>query len=181
MCAREARMVTGVRGGSGVVDAGFVRMWSARYRVSELEERLLTEVSDGIAARAFLTRDDLMQVGRWKSSRSADHLERNSDQDIEELTRLALVSPDRLKERVLCLLRGVGPPVASAILTVAYPERFTVMDVRVLEVLHTFGELRSRTPHYYDYLLRCHALAARAGCGLRALDRALWQWAKEGA
>lgn len=163
----------------GVVDAGFVSTWSARYPVSELEERLLTEVSAAIGARGFLTRSDLADVGRWKSNRSAGHLERNSDADIEDLTRLALASPDRLKHKVLCLLRGVGPPVASAILTVAYPDRFTVMDVRVLEVLHTFGELRSRTPRYYDYLLRCNEIAARAGCGLRTLDRALWQWGKE--
>jgi hypothetical protein len=103
---------------------------------------------------------------------------RNCDEDIEDVTRLALAAPERLRHRVLDLLGGVGVPVASALLTVCQPTRFTVIDYRAIETLQAHGELDG-WPSYPDYLQVCRALADRVGTDLRTLDRALWQWSKE--
>ena len=78
-------------------------------------------------------------------------------------------------------LHGVDLPVASAILTAIFPERYTVMDCHVLEAL---GYPRQDVHFYEDFLAFCkHVLAAGAGpqpgdagAPLRTLDCALRQW-----
>ena len=79
---------------------------------------------------------------------------------------------------VLTALRGVGIPMASAILTAINPERYTVLDFRALESLG-IKNWRDSFAFYVTYLEACRELAARHGKSLRTLDRALWQWSKE--
>jgi hypothetical protein len=79
---------------------------------------------------------------------------------------------------VLCGLRGVKIPVASAILTAIFPERFTAIDYRALESLGV--EKPALTVNYYlVYLDYCRGTAAQYGLTLRDLDRALWQASKD--
>ncbi|TYB91845.1 hypothetical protein FXF53_29310 [Micromonospora sp. WP24] len=103
---------------------------------------------------------------------------RNRDKDIEEITRLALVAPERLRHRILTLLDGVGVPMASALLAVCNPRLFTVVDFRAIETLQLHRELDD-APAYPVYLEVCRAVAERVGTDLRTLDRALWQRSKE--
>ncbi len=74
-------------------------------------------------------------------------------------------------------LQGVAVPVASAILTAIYPERYTVIDFRALEALGSKTTDRS-VNFYLAYLTHCRQLAKAHHVTLRALDRALWQWSK---
>jgi hypothetical protein len=97
-------------------------------------------------------------------------------------------TPDWMRHRILCILKGVGHPVASAILTVRYPETHTVIDKRVVGAFRKLRKLGllgvkppSDTNHYWDYLDRVFRPAARRlGVCHRDLDRALWKWHKEG-
>ncbi len=77
-------------------------------------------------------------------------------------------------------LSGVQVPVASAILTVMYPDKYTVIDFRALEALGVVRYTASISL-YVEYLAYCRALARKCDVDLRTLDRALWQWSKEGA
>ena len=79
---------------------------------------------------------------------------------------------------------GCGLPVASAVLTEIFPERYTVMDCHVLEAL---GYPRQDVHFYEDFLAFCnHIIAAGAVPGqadvdstpLRSLDRSLRQWSE---
>lgn len=174
-----------------MLDHDFVAKWSQRYAVNDLERRLLDEVGPAVADHGYFERDELRQVGEWKSPRVRPRLAANPADDVIDVTRTALAAPERLQHRILGLLRGVGDPMASALLTVWAPDRHTVLDFRATEALdefhrrgalsepaptHTTGAL----PDYVEYLRLCRAIAGRIGVSLRDLDRALWQWGREG-
>jgi hypothetical protein len=92
-----------------------------------------------------------------------------------------------MRHHVLCILKGVRHPVASAILTVQYPETHTVIDDRVVgavQKLWRLGLLAAEPPsdtnHYWAYLNDVfRPIAASLGVCHRDLDRALWKWHKE--
>lgn len=175
---------------TSMIDAAFVRTWSARYPTEreptrtlelEIERKLLEEVGPAVATRGYYVRSEFLRVGRWKSPRSITYLEHNTDDDIEYVTRSALAAPERLQHRFLDVLSGVGVKMASALLMIPAPERFTVCDFRAIETLGRPGELDTgfNPDDYLSYLRLCRALANRVGTNLRTLDRALWQWSKE--
>jgi hypothetical protein len=153
-----------------------------------LEEHILTVIGPAAKKRGHLTRSELEQIGTWKSRGRNNHqLTANTDADIHTLTGMALSAPDHLRHRVLSLLDGVRTPMASAILTVVDPDRFTVIDVRViaaLDELERLGSLVSPRPHrqkgqlppYFEYLTFCRGLKTALRVNLRTLDRALWKW-----
>ena len=93
--------------------------------------------------------------------------------------RAATAAPnDQTAVEALIELSGVGVPVASAILTAIYPNRYTIIDFRALEALGTNTTNRS-VSFYLRYLRHCRETAEMYGVSLRQLDRALWQWSYE--
>jgi hypothetical protein len=152
-------------------------------------EKAAFEAGASIRNRVF-SLDNLEAIVRWKSERVVHHLDKNSQEEIEKALAVA-VSPDASTQdavKALIELRGVGVPVASAILTAIFPERYTVLDFRALESL---GYAQQDVAFYVEYLAFCKQLADRgivkpqdnlpAPTALRALDRALWQWSKNGS
>jgi hypothetical protein len=173
------------------LDRDFVSRWSQRYSNTAKEQELLTKVGPAVARRGYYTVDELAKVGDWKSPRIRSRLAQNSATDVEDITRLALAAPEHLQHRVLGLLHGVRDPVASAALTIWAPERHTVLDFRAVEALEELQRLEALSetlpkhdadslPDYVAYLECCRGIAGRLAVGLRDLDRALWQWSKEG-
>jgi len=165
------------------LDREFVARWGQRYKIDDHE--LLDVIGPAVARRGSYTKPELARVGDWKSPRIRSRIAANSDADIEDITRIALSAPDRLQHRVLTILRGVKVPVASAILTVWDPNRHTVLDGRATEALDALLDAPSQhkpgqLPDYLTYLDCCRTLAGRLDVSLRDLDRALWQWSKEG-
>jgi len=133
--------------------------------------------------------NNLKAILKWKSPRSVHHLDGNSPDQINVALKKA-ASPDISTKdamEALMMLRGVAVPVASAILTTIFPDRYTVIDFRALEAL---GHPLISVEFYEEYLAFCKKLADRgivkaqdglpAPTALRALDRALWQWSKDG-
>jgi hypothetical protein len=166
------------KGAISMIDREWVQHWSARYPTSG-EQQMFKEAGSAVAARGYYTRDEFMRVRDWKSQRSRSYLARNGTEDIEDITRLALTAPERLRHRILRLLSGVQTPMASALLTVADPYRFTVIDYRAIETLRAYDELDGDGPSYSSYRALCMKIAERTDTDLRTLDRALWQWSKE--
>jgi hypothetical protein len=70
-------------------------------------------------------------------------------------------------------------PVASAILTAIYPERFTIIDFRALEALNIPEQPYISIDFYLSYLAECRKIASENSVTLRTLECALWQWSKE--
>lgn len=177
-----------------------ITRWGERYMAGDSkqaaeEEELLTVAGPEIRERGYYRRDEVLRVSHWKAARNQRRIEESTGADVELATRRALAAPEHLRVDLLdgCL-RGVGPPVASALLTIVWPDRFTVLDFRVaraLETLEARGQLRESLPWspavvggglppYLPYRAACLSLADRLGVRLRDLDRALWQWDKEG-
>lgn len=116
-----------------VPERTFVVTWSNRYVNEELgtesaEERLLSVVGPSARARGYLEKSELAEIGEWKSIRIRSRLAENSDEDVRDITSMALLATERFAHRILSMRAGVGSPVASAILTVVYPEIHTILD-----------------------------------------------------
>ena len=79
---------------------------------------------------------------------------------------------------------GIGVPIASAILTVCYPNRFTILDYRAWEALFHFKMVMSQTMpndiagYFSIYLPVCRAMAIKQNMTLRELDKAMWGLSK---
>jgi hypothetical protein len=178
------------------LDENFVRDWKNRYLTEELSKReleLFERTGPAAARRGCLTSVDLADIGRWKTPRAASYLARNDPTLVADVTRVAFApeTPDRLRHRILCLLEGVGHPMASAILTVWRPEEHTVLDYRAVEALQELAKRgvlgsdppegrRGALPGYWTYLQAYRPIAERLGVTFRDLDQALWKWSKAG-
>jgi hypothetical protein len=87
---------------------------------------------------------------------------------------------------LLDTLRGVGVPVASAILTLTDPARYGVIDIRVWQVLYTYGEVAHTAEglslgpaHWREFLLILRRYAADLGVTVRGVERALFAHHRE--
>ena len=163
------------------IDAAWIDYWASRYEQENpgYDDVVLNEVSARVRQRGAYDRADLLTVGRWKTARVLPSLGSNSDEMIEDITRTALLAPESIQHRVMALLHGVGVPMASSLLMVSNPDVHTVLDVRAVNSLVANGELDDPEPEsyppYLDYLTVCRAITDRCRCGLRRLDRALYQ------
>jgi hypothetical protein len=71
-------------------------------------------------------------------------------------------------------------PTASTLLYFAFPDDYPILDVRALQSLGVKSRSGYSVTFWLNYLDACRALARRAGVSLRTLDKALWQYSKEG-
>lgn len=117
----------------------------------------------------------LVTVAKWKSPRRSALLAKNEPHTLKEALRIARDKLDvEQKMGALCKLHGVGPRMASAILTAMYPTQYLVIDVRALDTLG-LGDRTNYEALYPEYLSYCLQQAAKAGMELREFDRAIWK------
>ena len=110
----------------------------------------------------------------WKSPRPKRLIAQNTPEDIGDALRVACTTPqERTAIAVLCGLRGIRVPMASAILTAINRDRYTIIDWRALKAL-TVKRSEVTIDNYLEYLAYCRDQAATLQVGLRDLDRALW-------
>ena len=127
-----------------------------------------------------LTKNELKIVCQWKSPRSANHVENNSDDYVREITRFALSTKiERARVEGLTLLDGVGWPTASAILHWFHKDQYPILDFRALWSVGTGMPKQYTFDFWWDYVLFCRKLAKRNKVNMRVLDRALWQYSYE--
>jgi hypothetical protein len=90
----------------------------------------------GVRARGSFTRGEFTRMCRWKSPRARLLWEANSPARIRAVSRAVLATRDeRRRMELLTSLRGVGVPIASAILTLTDPRRYGVLDIRAWQFL----------------------------------------------
>ena len=159
-----------------------------RAEAGERERRLEAAAFEAGAAirNGETTLVNLEAIVRWKSERAVQYLIGNSSASIRRALEVAAAPEAATREAIAALtaLHGVDLPVASAILTAIFPERYTVMDCHVLQAL---GYPRQDVQFYEDFLSFCnHMVTAgavpeqgvEAEMPLRSLDRALRQWSE---
>ncbi|MEA3246747.1 MAG: hypothetical protein U9Q74_11385, partial [Gemmatimonadota bacterium] len=121
-----------------------------------------------------------VRVGRWKSVRQTPNYESNSEERVRTATVAAFkASDDEQAIAALISLKGVALRTATAILQWMRPERFPILDVRVVSALG-LEEPSSwdDTAYYAQVADRVRELARQCGVDLRTMDRALWAWDK---
>jgi len=132
-----------------------------------------------IGRNAYLEMHDLLEIVRWKAQRALGWAKRNDAPTVESVTKWAFAAPSPcFAVHALTYLIGVGVRMATAILTVYDPEKYTVMDVRANATLLSLGLLKDRDLDdcrtYGPYLEACKGEAGRLGVSLRTLDKCLW-------
>ena len=136
-----------------------------------------------VRKRGFYTRREFCAACHWKSPRARRHYEANTREAIERTTRRAFASrSERERVELLETLRGVSAPMASALLTLADPKRYGVIDIRVWQLLYRFKAVSTRPSgvgfafnHWYRYLMLLRHHARRLDVSARAVERTLFQ------
>jgi hypothetical protein len=158
----------------------------ARYY--DLERYLFDEVSARYRKDGQLSAFDFFCIIIWKANRSKSRVAKrilakgHSDLStaVAALT-ISITNATDSKGRLKALIEdwGFRLPMASAILTVLFPEEFTVYDVRVCEVLGDFTDAQHKTKfdelwgRYSAYVARVRE-SGPAASALRDKDRYLW-------
>jgi len=135
----------------------------------------------------FLTESEFDVILRWKLrgqfGRQLSRRAANTKEIIHAVTGLALTiehdDPEyqlELRLGLLCCLRGVEVPVASAVLAVVFPEEYAVIDFRAWR--QVFGEEKSTfsIPDYKRYLGKIRPLAKELGWPVQKVDLAIWEY-----
>jgi hypothetical protein len=144
-----------------------------------------TSFRQKIRVRGHLEVDELVDMVAWKSERQKSNAAKNSRELVQKITGLSFsVDNPGVSNWILCYLKGVQARVASGILTVFDPDRYTVMDYRAWDALNRLNLLSalglSPTMSWNDpatyvvYLSACKHLANQTGVDLRTLDHCLW-------
>ncbi len=133
----------------------------------------------------YFTRDEFLTMCAWKEPRQRRRQDwaSNTKDDVRILSARALAAPDEARRILyLCRLRGVGIPVASALLTLIDPARYGVIDIRVWQLLALYGEVDYDPDgrglyvlHWLDYLDKIRGWADELKVSARAVERTLFQ------
>ena len=83
-------------------------------------------------------------------------------------------------------LKGVGLPMASAILTLVDPKRYGVIDIRVWKALFSIGSVTTKPrgvgfnfKNWYHYLCKLRYHAKELGVSVRTVERTLFLYHQE--
>jgi hypothetical protein len=144
-------------------DPSQIATWAAEYDAAGDDAALAA--GRRIGSGDFDADKDLQIIVEWKAGRRPlHHLSANKTPEKAEALRLAITAKtDRSAVAILTGLSGVSVPVASAILAVLNPDRFTVIDFRSLEALGIPRTMTDRSIGLYlHYLAFCRPFAKKA-------------------
>ena len=152
----------------------------------DLEKYLFEDVHQKFHQHGFIAAFDFFCILEWKASRAKTYhvprLEKiDNDLDIacEILTKsIYEIKGRKEKMRFLIEKHTFKLPTASAILSVLYPEDFTVYDIRVCNELKNFYSLdnlifENRWNKYEEYINKVKEITDKS-LSLRDKDRYLW-------
>lgn len=146
-----------------------------------LEKYLFGEVNRNFRKNKSLTPGEFLAIVIWKRNASKTKIARGlSGTRIRSIVRSIYDEKDPEKKlEILLKIKYIGIAIASAVLTVLYPNKFTVVDYRVLNSLKRLsvkikGKPMQDRDDYLAYVDICKKEAKKRRLSLRNLDRALW-------
>jgi hypothetical protein len=162
------------------------------------ERRVFDEIPNKIGAGEGLSKQDVLLMLKWKlgriTNRNSQTVTDTNIRKINEAVKVARQNDRRIAAlTALQDIPGIGLATATVILTVCYPDAFTVIDWRVLSELDLFPsnlsvaqQVSKRKSDDYnaddwtaenylsEFLPKVNACAKLWNCSLRDADRALW-------
>jgi len=157
------------------------------------EARVFPNIAAKINNKQRVDAWDVLLILKWKLSRLKDSnsvtvADRNMDV-INDAIRDAGENDGKDALSALMTVPGIGLAVATSILTVCYPAKFTIIDQRVLEELNLFPSKLSAIKqengiysaddwtaddYLNEYLPKIKEYSKALACDLRTIDRVLW-------
>jgi len=159
--------------------------WSKKYDVDHpWWTKTEKELGDKLRKTKELTKDDLVQVVEWKfkellgrKKRILGLVAKNNDTEIRRISShiFGLSSKDdSYKVNSLCILHGVGPAVASTILTFYNPKEYGVFDIHIWRELFG-GEPEFTTENYLKLLSKLRSIANKHSLDVRTVEKAFFK------
>lgn len=161
-------------------------METTYIKYSNLENYILTEVRKTFLKLGYLSAFDFFCIIIWKSNRAkskiANRLLTNNstlEKSVKDLSnQIFLAKSDKEKLRVLISGFGFRLPISSAILTLLYPDSFTIYDVRVCNTFPHFKGLdqlkfEKLWVRYYEFIEAVKNYGSQ-NLSLREKDKLLW-------
>lgn len=152
-------------------------------------ERLKAQLAGSRAVRQpfYLTWQEFDDVLRWKLrgqyGRQFTSRLVNTDAVVRSVTSLGLtVSHEdqeyelELRMGVLCSLRGVAVPVASAVLALVYPNEYAVIDFRGWRQVFDEDRRTFSISNYRRYMGQVRRLAQELHWPVQEVDLAIWEY-----
>lgn len=150
-----------------------------------LEDYLFKEVKNNFKKRGYLTPEEFFCIVIWKANRAKTKIKNkllkvggSIGEAIRRLTKEVFEASNYNKKLEILLNEWkFRLEMATAILTVLYPDRFTVYDVRVREQLgiKDFSGTKNQIAKYFsEYLPKVRSLSEKENLNLRNADRHLW-------
>ncbi|RPI04926.1 MAG: hypothetical protein EHM64_08360 [Ignavibacteriae bacterium] len=144
--------------------------------------RVLIEKLGGVRKRGYFTKNEFLKMCRWKSPRPLRHYKSNSEDQIRIISKNVLSTKFEIRRiSLLTSLKGVSIPVASAILTLTDPARYGVIDIRVWQLLHHYGSVKTNpkgrkfsASEWYTYLMKIRYYAKKLSATTRQVERTLF-------
>ncbi|WP_210603181.1 hypothetical protein [Brevibacterium oceani] len=169
---------------SGTVDTAFVLKYEPLYVLTDVESDLFSSIGPKVVTRESYKRKHFLKVAEWKAVGVLPRLESIDSGDIDFVTGAALDdgTPNHLRLPLLQILPGVGVPLASTLLTVFNPKKFSIMDTRSLSVLYDYDLVPTDNPtsmDYQTYRKLMKSLAKGANCAPIDLYRALIAYSRQ--
>jgi hypothetical protein len=162
------------------------------------ESRVFPRIAQEICAGRELDKREVLLILKWKLGRLKDSNDRTvTDTNLAKINQ-AVKDMRKSELRISALetlqnIPGIGLATATVIVTICYPDDFTIIDWRVLQELDLFpshlpvqNQIVKRERADYntgdwsaanylmEYLPKVRALAESWNCSLRDADRALW-------
>ena len=156
-----------------------IRKYIQQYNI----ENTLLEYGKKAKNRGYYNRIEFIRISLWKSTRQKKRYKSNSEKNINKITKETFLLKDEMaRMRKLCTLKGVGIPVASALLTFHSITRYAIIDIRCVQELQAQKLIKWKhiTPnHWVDYieLLRC--LSRKMNLTPRNVEKGIFAYHRE--
>lgn len=146
--------------------------------------------------RGYLHWEEFNSIGLWKTRRQKKRYAHEFNKNnTERITRNAMQASDEEgKIKSLRLLKGVGIPVCSAILTIVYPSEYCIIDYRAWRALKWYlnsvdfssyedysrfldsYDSRTSVESYLTYLKQSREIGKEWNMTPRMVEMALWKY-----
>jgi hypothetical protein len=137
----------------------------------------------------YLTEEEFEEILRWKLGQQIGRQRAlrkvNTDEVIRAVTGLALTITHankdyelELRVNILCALRGVAVPVASAVLALTFPDEYTVIDYRGWRQVFGKESTAFSIADYKRYLGEIRRLAEELDWPVQEVDHTILEYDK---
>lgn len=162
---------------------------------------LFKTISKDLQEKGYLTKKDFVNICMWKTQRQRTRYESNPENEVQKATKNVICLKQSVEDKVreLTQLSGVGVPVATAIMSVLFPNKYCIVDYRSCRAflwatsetlnLEEYSELAnlldkfrnySSLRFYGPYLDEIRKLSVQWNMTPREIEMALWKYDEQG-